>query len=287
MNKIAIPAIDDNAAITAVANDHELSSHPHLLPLIPAIQAAYAQYRACSGNALSISSVALTAPQIAYLKMHYTQPPPALDHIRHIRDMGESRICPMCGSFQCGTIDHFLPRKTHAVFSVFSLNLVPACKCNIKRKATVVGTNSGERLLHPYFDDCLADRLIVAKFDDLGVVPKISVALTIANSDPLYAPIYFHFRTIVLRTKIVGYLSDRWASLCRKPSLIVRGLAKGVTSVDVLRDVLIEELCLLDDCHQAKNNWNSVFVAGLLEDTVLDWLYARLNQPASVSYDPP
>jgi len=36
---------------------------------------------------------------------------------------------------------------------------VPACKCNSKRSTLLIGPNPGERILHPYYDDVLGERL--------------------------------------------------------------------------------------------------------------------------------
>jgi len=44
-------------------------------------------------------------------------------------------------------------------FAIFGRNLVPACKCNSKRSTLLIGPNPGERILHPYYDDVLGERL--------------------------------------------------------------------------------------------------------------------------------
>jgi hypothetical protein len=41
----------------------------------------------------------------------------------------------------------------------------------------------------------------------------------------------------------------------------------------------LDERNLLDESHGSKNNWESVFITGLLEDAVSTWLYDRMLEP--------
>jgi 5-methylcytosine-specific restriction endonuclease McrA len=75
--------------------------------------------------------------------------------------------------------DHHLPRTRFPEFSVHLPNLVTACHdCNF-RKSDKVSNENGERLfLHPYFDDCLAQRLLEAEvLDSGGGVPGVEFRL--------------------------------------------------------------------------------------------------------------
>lgn len=60
-------------------------------------------------------------------------------------------ICPLCGIGGVSTLDHYLPKARYPLYSVFPVNLVPACMdCN-KGKGSSVLTSSDEEPLHPYF----------------------------------------------------------------------------------------------------------------------------------------
>jgi hypothetical protein len=181
-----------------------------------------------------------------------------------------------------GTLDHYLPKNGFPIFSAFSKNLVPACKCNSKRGETLLGINPGERVLHPYFDECLGERLLSAKFEDLGKVPKVSLALLVPSGHPDYVAIDFHVRSIVQRSAVIRYLADRWSSLIRKPSLVVRALATNIATQTEVQSLLEEERNFLDDLHQGKNNWNSIFISGLLDPPVTAWIAAKLALPGRV-----
>lgn len=279
MNKITRPYINDALALTELAENKKASSYPQLRAIVDIVHLAYAQYEAVGGNAFAVAPVTLSAQARDYLKGHYKSPAKGLSHINTLRLSQEHLTCPMCGSTHRGTLDHLLPQASHPTFAIFSLNLVPACKCNSNRSDRLLGDNPGERILHPYFDGCLSMRLIRAKFEDLGPVPRISVDLCIPATHPDYAAVSFHVRTVVKSMPIVGYLNKKWANLYRKPSLAVRALAANPRSITALKTLLLTELLQLDDEHGGKNNWNSMFVAGLLDRPVLTWLFQSLNEP--------
>jgi hypothetical protein len=133
--------------------------------------------------------------------------------------------------------------------------------------------------MHPYFDECLGDRLIKANFSDLCLVPNVSIELCVPSTHPEYAAISFHVKTIVEKTAVRAYLRDRWINLCRKPSLIIREFVQNPSTRDALNEILHRELDLLDDEFRGKNNWNSMFVAGLLDPDVCDWLFQQMVTP--------
>ena len=62
--------------------------------------------------------------------------------------------CPFCGGIgRPKTLDHFLPKANYPQFSVFPLNLVPACRdCNTGKRNTLA-TSARDQVLHPYLDD--------------------------------------------------------------------------------------------------------------------------------------
>lgn len=286
MNKVQLPPYDDSGAFDSLSKNKRLGSYPQLQPLVATVQASYAQYVAANGSPTTIQNPAIHAAAAVLLKGHYTSPPADLAHITKMRDSTEHLLCPMCGSMHSGTLDHYLPKNGFPIFAVFSKNLVPACKCNSKRKEILLGAHPGERVLHPYFDDCLGERLVSARFEDLGEVPRVSVVLIISNTHPQHSAINFHFQSIIQRTAVVGFLADRWSSLFRKPSRVVRAFAENIPTQARIQALLEEEREALDDLHKGKNNWNSVFISGLLDPIVMTWLAERLSMPGRVPDSP-
>lgn len=286
MNKVALPLYDDSAAFVSLSNNTRLGSYPQLQPLVGTVQASYAQYVAVNGSPTFVQDQPISGAAAAFLKGHYASPPADLSHITKMRESTEHLVCPMCGSMHSGTLDHYLPKNDFPIFSVFSKNLVPACKCNSKRREILMGSNPGERVLHPYFDACLGERLLSARFEDLGEVPKVSLVLTIPTTHPEYAAINFHLRSIVERSSILKYLADRWSSLFRKPSLVVRSFAQNISAGAKIRILLEDERRALDELHKGLNNWNSVFISGLLDPIVIAWLASRFSMAGRVPDSP-
>lgn len=286
MNKLQIPNVNDSGAFTSLANNPKLGSFPQLQPLVGTVQASYAQYMAVNGDPALVVNPPISDASAEFLKGHYKDPPGDLAYIKEIRDSTEHLVCPMCGSSHRGTLDHYLPKKHYPIFSVFSKNLVPACKCNSKRGDKLFGPGPGERVLHPYFDGCLSTRLVRAQFDDLGDVPKVSLALTITKAHPNYPAVDFHVRWIVQRSAICKWLADRWSTLYRRPSLVIRAFEENFQTQAEVQALLVKELSALDEEHNGKNNWHSVFVSGLLDPPVLAWLAARLSMPGRIPNDP-
>lgn len=277
MNKIDCPAIDDDEVIDNLSKNKKLISHSRINFHATKIKSRYRDYKNAAGNPFNLLYVRLPKKIGEQLKSHFRSPPKDLVFIKSWRNKADHRVCPMCGSLHSGTLDHFFPQKDFNAFSIFSLNLVPACKCNSKRQDTLIGEGANQRILHPYFDECLALRLVKAKFENLGEVPTISLENCMDHNHPEYAAVNFHIEKIVRKTSVTGYLRDKWASLCRKPSLVVRDLKRNPVTIDELKMVLEEELALLDDIHRGKNNWDSIFIAGLLDETVLAWLFIQLS----------
>ena len=271
---------NDHVALVTLSQNSLLNSHPHVLPHVNKLRAAYRHYVVTKGDATKFDELDLPDPVRNYLRGHYKSPPKDLAHIAEIREKSAIKVCSMCGSLHCGTLDHVLPRANFPEFAVFGPNLVPACHpCNAKRGTNVVGPGAGERVLHPYFDDCLADRLVSARFTDLGLIPDTSLRVLMDPADPRAAAVRFHVETIIETSGAVDKAAESWVKLMRRPGQISTDLEENPLSPNHLRMILQRELKRLDDFHESKNNWLSMFVAGLLDDGVVDWLFGRFIQP--------
>lgn len=280
MNRLPVPTFfHDRAAFRALAYNPQVGSYPKLQTHVAAIRAGYIQYRAVRGDATAVAPIALPDDISELLRNHYAKPPKSIGYIKTIRQKSGVLTCPMCGAPGCGTLDHVLPKATHAAFAVFGLNLVPACKCNSLRSTTLTGPNPGERVLHPYFDKVLARRLVVARFDDLCPVPRVTLRLLLPATHCRYAAVRFHLENVVMRTQVLDHLHRRWVSLLRRPGSLTVLLRSNPKKLKELEKILIDERDRLDDHHDSRNNWDSVFVNGLLDDHVLLWLFAAFNSP--------
>lgn len=285
MNKVDPPDYcDDDHALDALVLNTRLKAHPVLGPQVPAIKSAYAQYIAVSGNAHRVANTALPEALEAGLRALYESPSKELNHIKRIRKDGAD-CCPMCGSFHTGTLDHLLPKADYPVFAIFSRNLVPACLCNNLRGNRLTG-GATERILHPYFDDVLLERLLSAHFEDLGEAPRITLRPLLDRAHPQAAAVLFHIANVVERTPILRYLQKSWAGMLRRPSIVAAELRAPPSSRQALKDTIAEELKRHDDTHGSQNNWRSIFLKGLLDDPVLDWMFSALTRPGYHPDDP-
>ena len=279
MNRLNPPDYcNDDAALDALKQNKRLKCYPTLGPQVPAIKGAYAQYVAARGNAHSVTNVALPESVEKQLRALYKYPSKQLQHINCIREESDANCCPMCGSFHSGTLDHLLPKSDHPVFAIFSRNLVPACKCNSTRTDRLTGSAS-ERILHPYFDDVLRERLFTARFEELGPVPRITLRPLLDSAHPEAAAVLFHIANVVEQTSILRHLRTNWNNMMRRPSIAASELRNAPSSRQALVDIIAFELDRQDVTHASRNNWQSVFLAGLLDDPVLDWLYSALGRP--------
>lgn len=279
------PAYDDDSAIEALSNNVRAKSYPLLKSSLSYIRANYKQYVAAEGNAFVVFPVRISAAAGAFLKGHYSTPPKDLQYIKQMRAKSRYLGCPMCGSMLSGTLDHILPKNTYPEFSVFSQNLVQACACNSLRSETLVG-RGGERILHPYFDECLSERLIEAHFEELGPVPRITIRLAVDSAHRNYSAISFHVREVVLKTGIIGYLGTLWGKLILKPSLVIRSLEENPVSLVELEKMLIKERDTIDEARDGRNTWDSVFISGLLSPPVFLWIYQSMHKAGRLPNGP-
>lgn len=286
MNRLDPPDyFDDTATLDALALNKRLKCYPQLAAQAPTIKSGYAQYIAASGNANYVANVALPDLVSEQLQELYASPPKCLTHIKRLRERNDAHCCPMCGSFHTSTLDHLLPKSDYPVFAIFGHNLVPACSCNSRRSNKLTGA-AGERILHPYFDDVLRERLFIARFEDLGLAPQITLQPLLPPTHSQALAVQFHITNVVESAQILKYLSHSWANLLKRPWLAAAELRNAPTSRDNLKNIIAAELERMDSTYQSQNNWASVFLAGLLDDDVLDWIFAAFQRPGWVADGP-
>ncbi|CAI0729487.1 hypothetical protein [Serratia quinivorans] len=278
MNKINRPKFCDSIAITTLTSNTSLGYYNILMGCLPSLKSAYKEYISTSGVPNRSNYLALTEAEGDALKYYYSHPPLSHNAINDIRRENSNSLCPMCGSMHRGTLDHVLPKEIFPEFSVFSRNLVPACKCNITKGKTTTN-NLGARILHPYYDKILSKRLISAKFNSLSVSPTIDIKVLLPASHVLYPSVVYHLDEVVRKNGIIGYLSEQWESFYLHPESVIRGLTPRLTELTGYFGLLRKELHLLDKKHKGKNNWNSVFVSGLYSRAVGEWILTELQSP--------
>lgn len=278
MNKLDRPTCDDAAALEALASTRKACSYPGLQDHVDALKAGYEQYVAANGDVRTIANVLLPDPMAGHLRKHYGSPPKALAHIKSMRTDSSSKTCSMCGSLHGGTLDHLVDKERFPAFSIFSQNLVPACLCNSKRPQALSGPNAGERILHPYFDSVLAERIVAASFTDLGSVPHVETRVVLPRTHPDFAAAAFHHDSVIMNTSIHGYLADMWVKLLQRPDALVTELRHNPATLVDLAAAIFQQRSNVDYLRSSKNNWDSIFLSGLLDPPVITWLFDQMSK---------
>jgi hypothetical protein len=267
MKRMVRGNIDDVAILNQIAQDPARHLRRYLQH-VPDIIAKYQLYVDAAGNAADPQApLPLHLPEDlkTLLKGYYARPPEELAFIESVRE-SSTDACPMCGGGNCSTIDHIFPKGDFAEFSFFSWNLVPACGCNVKRRSALRGNQQGERVLHPYFDACLTDRLIRAQISanhNDFTTPKIELLVLMDSTHPNHAALQFHLKEIVLKTYIKRHWIQLWGKLRRGPEKVFTTLQAGDITLDQMSEAVTRKLQETDYLSGTPNNWDSMLYAGL------------------------
>lgn len=282
MKKLNLPQIQDVNILHALAQNQNLhkTSYPILRQQIHLVEAAYVDYTNSNGNPWNIANVGITAELQTALRTHYKNPPTSLNFIESLRD-SSPEVCPMCGGFKPTELDHLLPKEDYPAWSIFSPNLVPACSCNRERGRLLKGrADKQARILHPYFDTCLQERILTTTFTHSNNFSLIRAKVCyVDDNHPEIESIKYHTKNVVIKNDIEGWIRGQLNTLVEFPANVVKGISRRRT---IDKDELVEKLEDLlesyDEQTGSKNNWNSILVHGLLNAPQLhDWLVERHN----------
>ncbi|UUZ49590.1 hypothetical protein LP420_04845 [Massilia sp. B-10] len=169
--------VDDFMVLKTLSENRALGSFGFLLDSLPVISASYGKYVAVGGDPWEIPEPVIMPDNLKKsLITHYEGEIKGLEYIAKIRNEVRTDVCPLCGSTKPpGQVDHFIPKEDYPEFSFFIPNLVSACDCNLHKGKNYKGQINGERLLHPYFDRCMSERLIYLSFEGDVSSPDIKI----------------------------------------------------------------------------------------------------------------
>jgi hypothetical protein len=228
-------------------------------------QQALIAYEAAGGNPWIVKPT-IFSPDIRIELKELYKTRRSSGHIKRIRDYHFSGSCPLCGSLATGSVDHYLPRSIFPEFSIYSLNLIPACSsCNSEEKgATYIGVKSPARIIHPYFDK-LADKPILS----VSFTPPYNAVKLSAASAPGLAGneldiVGFHLHE-VLGDAFRKYITNLWSTLPRTVAELSEIPASSITLADTQRQV--QWLFKSSIYTNGLNSWPTGFYRGLLADS--------------------
>lgn len=256
--------IDNLALVTEFSNRRNLSSHPRLHAELNGIVEQYQLYQRARGNVLELHRLESIDEALAdSLRTHYKSEIKGLEFIEEIRNNLSPDICPMCGSLGSAEIDHVAPKEFYPEFSFFSYNLVPACSCNNKKSVTYRDERLHARVLHPYFDEILRNRLVYLKYSGELETPKIEIVAVEQYEEDL--DVVFHIENVLKKSSLRNWKARAWVNLFRNPSAFLNSLNQiaGEVAFDDVRAVVEAKLIEYDNYYGTPNNWFSMMFYGL------------------------
>lgn len=251
-------ALDELAmSVARIGKILNLGAKAHLL----SAYSTYATYVA--DPAATQSKFKGRAISSALLVAAYESPPVAILPLKNaVQTSLSPNICPMCGSLKTGTADHYLPKADYPEFAFYSWNLVPACDCNTKRGSALYGPGVDERIIHPFYEKKLLERIISTDFD----FSKGTPALTIKKIYPTGinpTTIDFHVKNIHEKTTMLDWLIAEWARLLEAPMDSMTWYP-DVTVRKIQVDHRVVELMKASDKKLGTpNNWMSALFHGV------------------------
>ena len=247
---------DDIDIIRRLALKGNLASYPLLQQNLQVIEAEYLHYAAVAGNANRLNPpLGLDAALKQSLQDDYRKKIKDLSYIKEIRKNLSKDVCPMCGSFSTGQVDHFIPKTEYPEFSLFSHNLVPVCSCN-QKKSKKYTDGRGGRMLHPYYDAELSERIAYIEFAGDQSAPDVNIEIVLKFKTNQY--VKYHIDSILKNTEILNWAGGEWSKIQTRAKSIFDFDGNDLKTADVKR--LVERVFeKADRYYGTPNNWQSMF----------------------------
>ncbi|MDY7566842.1 hypothetical protein QN400_07215 [Pseudomonas sp. RTC3] len=172
--------------------------------------------------------------------------------------------CPFCGGDGARTIEHYLPQASYPEFSVFSLNLMPSCgDCN--RKRNDANKHGAEiKLLHPYFDWHLLDKLdLYTSIDFMSGVPRFELEYDREELDDEQQERIDHH--IKINVDWISFINKTLAEL-----EVLKVEAEKYSGVDDFLRRCVDDKVYLYDRVGAVNSWGQALCKGILKLTEVE-----------------
>lgn len=274
---------DERHLSRLTSNDNLTAINPCLRMSADSIKIQYRSYIREQGNAWNIIPENISDElKDALIYSYDNRQDNELKFIKNMRNTLDD-TCSMCGGRFPWSLDHILPKSTHPEWAIFSKNLVPACRCNIRRGTALTGSRiTNARVLHPYFDDAFETRQLSCRITSTNNFRWIKVEIVYLQPDHIdINSIKYHVENIVKRSGLEKYLSRTlWCKLMTQPGVAIRGLFEKETLTELeVEEFIKQDLRWYDIRSGTLNNWDSIFLYGLLNSPgVLSFITRHHNQ---------
>lgn len=264
MKFIKPPYVDNIKILDLLNSNNAFAANPYMSVQYDSIKNSISQYLNYSGSGYWVERSSMSNELKNKLIYHFENPRKELSYISDFRDLSPD-CCPLCGGFDPSSLDHLLPKSTHPDLTIYSLNLVPACSCNVKKSNILHGGDENKTFFHPYFDACLKERLLMSEITGGDLInPDIKIkGLPLTNVHP--DKIQFHIDNIINKTNVIKWTSNKWANALRNLRSVITSIPryKGVISHLEMIDYLNDSIMLSDEDSNTPNNWRSMLLYGI------------------------
>jgi hypothetical protein len=273
MQVITRIVVDDEKKLRDASLNTGRKYYKELQNVLEPVLGAYAQYNANNGCAYFIKPLPnLNKAEKHALKLLYSTSANEYEFLSVLRESGKKISCPVCGSLAGATLDHYLPKSVYPEYSVYSWNLVPACfDCNTHHNDVCAGAGVNERMIHPYYDGFVAQRLLSVEIEAPYWAAKLRLVPINVNGAAKDVCTW-HIENVINKTSALERIIAMWGNITRDKSSAraffgrhekIRNLKKSV------KKKLLEQDLLLG----AQNNWESALFHGIFSnDNVLEWI---------------
>jgi len=255
MRSLAEPEIDDFKLYDDIAAAKHPPRRKTLEEVRDIVATAYLQYKLASPRFEVITAPKLSEEVKTALHHCFASETKPFAKVRSTLTAPLRTIrCPFCGVSEASTLDHYLPKELHPVYSVYSRNLVPCCpQCNARKSTKLVDKKTAvRRFLHPYFDTIPTDPFLTVSIV-LGQ-NLIRIAFKVVRPQGLpqqvFAQLKSHFEDLSLRSR---YNADALLQMREQRHAFARWFDKDGTG-----ERLSEELIVQADDREADygaNDW--------------------------------
>lgn len=170
----------------------------------------YERLRGTPNNVLKASSLRKElrgAFEVAYKEV---QKAGRLKHLRSSLFLN-ARKCPCCGILPVDELDHYLPKSTYQILSIYSSNIVPYCHVCNKHKLASEGQVPEERFIHAYYDIIPEDEqflFAVVWIQGKGLQCDLEIRKTPGLTDTMVKRLKFQIGRVNLQERIIRELFD-------------------------------------------------------------------------------
>ena len=265
MRRLDEPPVDAERVYNELLSTRHTATRKRLQNAGELVLECYQRYLDAAGDVTGLTPMTAPSSTRAVLRTNYTHFKESGHPARAaILQANPGGVCPSCGHRTAATLDHYLPRSHFPEFSVFPLNLVPACyECN-QIKETNYRDNGVAIYLHAYFD-YVSERhqFLFAKVDVIDGV--ITARFYVRPPDSVDAVLQERIKTHFKRLELAKLYVLIGANEMGERLGALRSLKRPRAQPDAIARYLVQEATSIARS-RGPNYWKFALLAGMWEN---------------------